>query len=128
MAQQALAECGQQDSLLAGFTGRLTTAERLLATVKSQRDEMQQHRAFVASVEQSLFNPQGDLGTLKLQVKALQARYDSEGSIECHGVHFLSKTEMAAWFKKNRLTIGIFCDAVGLLHTIHVERNVQSPG
>jgi hypothetical protein len=58
------------------------------------------------------------LGALQAQVKALQNHFDSDGSIECHGVHFASKTEMAAWFEKNGLTIGIFCDAVGLLHTI----------
>jgi hypothetical protein len=118
MAQQALTKCNQQESLLASFTGRLATAEHLLADVSAQQDETQQHRAFVASVERSLFNPQGDLGPLKAQVKALQARFDSEGSIECHGVHFSSKTEMAVWFEKNGLTIGIFCNAVGLLHTI----------
>ena len=118
VAQQACTECDRQESLNAGFVGRLATAERLLATVSSQQEEIKQHRAFVASVEHSLFNPQGDLGVLKAQIKALQTRFDSEGSIECHGVHFSSKTEMAAWFEKNGLTIGIFCDAVGLLHTI----------
>jgi hypothetical protein len=83
----------------------LATAEHLLASVQSQRDEMQQqHQAFIASVERSLFNPQGDFATLKLEVKSLQAHFDSEGSIECHGVHFSSKTEMASWwFEKNRL-------------------------
>jgi hypothetical protein len=28
---------------------------------------------------------------------------------------------MAAWFEKNGLTIGIFCDAVGLLHIIQAK-------
>jgi ATP-dependent protease HslVU (ClpYQ) peptidase subunit len=71
MAQEALAEYDRQDSLLAGFAGRLATAEHLLATFQSQRDEMQhQHQAFIASVERSLFNPQRDFETLKLKVKA----------------------------------------------------------
>jgi hypothetical protein len=118
MAEEAIAERDRHDSLFASFAGRLATAERLLGTVQSQRDEMQQQRAFVNSVERSLFNPQGDFAALKLEVKSLKARFDSEGSIECHGVHFSSKTEMASWFEKNGLTIGIFCDAVGLLHTI----------
>jgi hypothetical protein len=118
MAQEALAKCDRQDSLLAGFAGRLATAEHLLATVQSQRDEMQQHQALVSLVERSLYNPQGDFATLKLKAKGLQACFDSEGSIECHGVHFSSKTKMASWFEKNGLTIRIFCDAVGLLYTI----------
>jgi hypothetical protein len=67
-------------------------------------------KAFIASVQHALFNPQGELGVLRSQIKSLQTRFDSEGAIECHGVHFGSK--------KNGLTIGIFCDAVGLLHMI----------
>jgi hypothetical protein len=42
MTQQALAECNQQESLLASFTAHLATTKHLLATgVSSQQDEMQ---------------------------------------------------------------------------------------
>ena len=72
----------------------------------------------MTSVEHALFNPQGELGAIKAQLKSLQNRFDSDGAIECHGVYFASKTELAAWFEKNGLSIGVFCDAVALLHTI----------
>ena len=103
----------------------------LETVVNSLRDELQSSRdaaqvaiastpskSFVSSVEHALFNPQGELSAVKSQLKALQSRFDSEGAIECHGVYFSSKTELAAWFERNGLSIGVFCDAVALLHTI----------
>jgi hypothetical protein len=98
--------------------GRLDTAEWLLANVVAAQGNEGDRKAFVDSVQHALFNPQGELGVLRSQIKSLQTRFNSEGAIKCHGVHFGSKTEMASWFEKNGLTIGIFCDAVGLLHTI----------
>lgn len=115
---RALEESTRRDSTQASLKGRLDTVERVLRTVAAaQRDEAE-YKTFVGSVEHSLFSPHGDVAELKTQVKALQQRFDSEGSIECHGVHFSSKVEMAAWFEKNGLTIGVFADAVALLHTI----------
>jgi hypothetical protein len=116
--QEALGKLAHQQSTLLGLTGRLDTAERLLASVVAAQGDEGDRKAFIASVQHALFNPQGELGALRSQIKSLQTRFDSEGAIECHGVHFGSKTEMASWFEKNGLTIGIFCDAVGLLHTI----------
>jgi hypothetical protein len=48
----------------------------------------------------------------------LPNRFNSDGAIKCHGVYFSSNTDLAAWFAKNGLTIGVFCNAVALLHTI----------
>jgi hypothetical protein len=78
------------------LANRLDTAERLLrSAIASQRDEAK-YKSFIVSIEHALFNPQGKLSALQTQVKSLQNRFDLEGSIECHGVHFASKTEMAA--------------------------------
>jgi hypothetical protein len=117
-AQDTLSKLTHQRSEFASLSGRLATAERLLATSVLSPDAEASRKAFLASVEHALFNPQGELSALRSQIKSLQTRFDSDGAIECHGVHFASKNEMAAWFKKRGLTIGIFCDAVGLMHTI----------
>jgi hypothetical protein len=116
--QEAIASCEGQDVTIGGLMHRLATTERVLkSTVESSKDNAPS-KSFVTSVEHVLFNPQGDLSAIKSQLKSLQHRFDSDGAIECHGVYFSSKTDMAAWFAKNGLTIGIFCDAVALLHTI----------
>jgi hypothetical protein len=107
-----------QRNTLATLAGWLNTAERLLDTPAFSPEAEDSRKALLASVEHALFSPQGELSTLRSQIKSLQMRFDSEGAIECHGVHFASKNDMAAWFQKRGLTIGVFCDAVGLLHTI----------
>jgi hypothetical protein len=92
--------------------------ERVLkSTIESKLDSAPS-KSFVTWVKHVLFNPQGELSAIKSQLKSLQNCFDSDGAIECHGVYFSSKTDMAAWFAKNGLTIGVFCDAVALLHTI----------
>jgi len=117
--QKAVSAYEEQELTLASLMGRLGTAERLLnKTVEAFKNSGAPSKSFVTSVEHALFNPQGELGAIKSQLKSLQTRFDSDGAIECHGVYFASKMEMASWFEKNGLTIGVFCDAVTLLHTI----------
>jgi hypothetical protein len=117
--QKAISACEDQELTVSGLTARLGTAERLLnGTIEASKGRGAPSKAFVTSVEHALFNPQGELGAIKSQLKSLQNRFDSDGAIECHGVYFSSKMEMASWFEKTGLTIGVFCDAVALLHTI----------
>jgi hypothetical protein len=117
--QEVISAYEEQKVIVAGLMGHLGTAERLLnKTVEAIKNSGAPSKSFVTSVEHALFNPQGELSAIKSQLKSLQTRFDSDGAIECHGVYFASKMEMAAWFEKNGLTIGVFCDAVALLHTI----------
>jgi hypothetical protein len=116
--QAAIASCAEQEVTISGLMHRLDTTERVLkSTIESKKDSAPS-KSFVTSVEHVLFNPQGELSAIKSQLKSLQKRFDSDGAIKYHGVYFSSKTDMAAWFAKNGLAIGVFCDAVALLHTI----------
>ena len=117
-AQAAIAACEGQENIIGALRRRLETAERVLKASLDAQADGTPSKSFVTSVEHALFNPQGELGAIKAQLKSLQNRFDSDGAIECHGVYFASKTELAAWFEKNGLSIGVFCDAVALLHTI----------
>jgi hypothetical protein len=72
--------------------------ERVLkSTIESKKKDSTPSKTFVTSVKHVLFNPQGKLSAIKSQLKSLQNRFDLDGAIECHGVYFSSKTDMAAW-------------------------------
>lgn len=125
-AQEAIASYEGQEVIIGGLMHHLDTAGQVLkSTIKSKNDSAPS-KSFITLVEHALFNPQGKLSGIKAQLKSLQHRFDSDGTIECHGVCFSSKTDMAAWFAKNGLTIGVFCNAVALLHTIQVPVVHQS--
>jgi hypothetical protein len=108
----------EQEVMIDALMRRLDTAEQVLKSTNESKSAAVPSKAFLTSVEHALFNPQGEVSAIKAQLKAMQHRFDSDGAIECHGVYFSSKTDIAAWFSRNNLTIGVFCDAVALLHTI----------
>jgi hypothetical protein len=117
--QAAIASCEEQEVTISGLMNRLDTTVQVLKSIIESKKDSTPLKSFVTSVKHVLFNPQGELSAIKSQLKSLQNRFDSsDGAIKCHEVYFSSKTDMAAWFAKNGLTIGVFCDAVALLHTI----------
>jgi hypothetical protein len=72
VAQDAHDECWHHQWVMANLSSCLDMMERLLKPIlTSQRDEAK-YRAFVTSVEHALFNPQGEIRALQLQVKSVQ--------------------------------------------------------
>jgi hypothetical protein len=115
-AREAILAYGRQEVIVRSLRHCLDTAEQVLKLTIESKNTGAPSKLFITLVEHALFNPQGKLSTIKSQRKSLQNRFDSDG--KCHGVYFSSKMEMAAWFEKNGLKLGVFCDAVALLHTI----------
>jgi hypothetical protein len=100
VAQDAHDKCCHHQTIMANLSSCLDTAEHLLKSfLASQQQDEAKYKSFVTSVEHALFSPQGQVGALQAQVKSLQNCFDSDGSIACRGVHFASKTEMAACFR-----------------------------
>lgn len=101
---------------LRAITDRLAELERTSLAGGGGIDPESQRR--LDDLEHALTHPSGELQRLKSRFESLREKLDDGGGLECHGARFSSKKELAAWFDAKSLDVGVFCDAIALLHAV----------